>query len=88
MISTLPGEPGLNLMMLNDLALLLPQPLEPATVRLPEVNPLLKVTSTMVSLMPAPPGCAVMLAPAGAVQTYKLAPGIFLILYVAGTPAG
>ena len=68
MISITLGEPGLSLVTTSERLLLVPQTLEAATVNDPVVKVLLKVTSMIVSLMPAPPGCPVMVALAGAVQ--------------------
>src|SRR5262245_38005046 len=42
----------------------------------------------MVSFTPAPPGCAVIVAFAGAVQIYDIAPFTLLIVYIAGIPEG
>ena len=68
------GAPGVSLVTASDLALtLFPQALAEETVMVPPVKEEVKVTSTMVSFTPAPPGCAVMLELAGTFHTYEVA---------------
>jgi len=64
----IPGNAGNNLVIANVLLALTLQLFTDATEMFPDMKSVLYVTRMMVSLIPLPPGCEMMVALAGTVQ--------------------
>ena len=70
---------------LRFLAVLVPQPADCTEILVAETKLLLKLTVIMVSFTPVPPGCEVIVAPVGTVQTYDNALDTLRMVYTASS---